>query len=1043
MTTARAQLISLEHVVTLLAAVTPAVLRRAETLCRAGEVTVAQMTPNSADIQVRDNQQLRHVTVMLIAGRLTTLCECAQRDDGPCLHRVAALVALRQHMTSRPPQQWETLFAVPDRVRLAVAHTTSAHIVFCLHRGHAMGVGDDAWALVPFTATVRAGRQDWDGAEVRPLRAPPTPAGHPDASHRVLQAATLVCTQTVTAAQPAQRAWLYAAALELLAGQDVFLSSDLRLPVRVVGEIGDVQLSIDDDGADLVLHSIVHTAHVSQLVDTQRIVLPFAPSWLLNGATLVNIGEYTPMTEHLLQTPVMRVGAADRERFDQRLRDLVMRVPLCGSALRWDEMRVEPAPRVILGECDGQLNVQLVFGYGEHVLPFDAAFPSTAILHGSEELHLVRINRDIDAERAASAVLEQYALRLHEDGTYRPRRTMAATDFMLKVVAALATEGMEVQGESAITAVHMRLDAPHITVSVQSHIDWFDVAAVVNYGDLSVDLATIRRAVLKRERYVLLADGSLGLVSHELAQRLAPLFAMGQTHDATIRYATAQVGVVEQIVQEASVSSVDSTFEERRARLRLFEHIEPQPLPDGFRGSLRNYQKAGYDWLHFLNTYGFGGCLADDMGVGKTIQTLAFIQSMRERAPQANAILIVMPRSIVYNWQREASRFTPNLRLLTHIDQGRSKDTATFAQYDVILTTYGTMLRDIDMLTSYRFQYVILDESQAVKNPSAETARAVRRLQAERRLSLTGTPIENSAVELWSQFAFLNPGLLGSAETFRETFTREGEGRDEALKLLRRLTFPFILRRTKDQVAPDLPSRTERVLMNEMEPEQRRLYNAQRDHYRALLLGLIDSAGPQQARVKMLEGLLRLRQICNHPRLIDPSSAGVSGKFESLLATLEALQAAGHRALVFSQFVQMLSLVRAELDARGIAYAYLDGRTRDRQSIIDAFQRDNRYAFFLISLRAGGVGLNLTAADYVIHVDPWWNPAVEMQATDRSHRIGQTRPVMVYKMVVRDSVEEKILQLQDRKRELVRQLITPERGGLKTLTRDDVELLFT
>jgi non-specific serine/threonine protein kinase len=578
---------------------------------------------------------------------------------------------------------------------------------------------------------------------------------------------------------------------------------------------------------------------------------------------------------------------------------------------------------------------------------------------------------------------------------------------------------------------------------VQSHIDWFDVAAVVNYGDLSVDLATIRRAVLKRERYVLLADGSLGLVSHELAQRLAPLFAMGQTHDATIRYATAQVGVVEQIVQEASMASVDSAFEERRARLRLFEHIEPQPLPDGFRGSLRNYQKAGYDWLHFLNTYGFGGCLADDMGVGKTIQTLAFIQSMRERAPQANAILIVMPRSIVYNWQREASRFTPNLRLLTHIDQGRSKDTATFAQYDVILTTYGTMLRDIDMLTSYRFQYVILDESQAVKNPSAETARAVRRLQTERRLSLTGTPIENSAVELWSQFAFLNPGLLGSAETFRETFTREGEGRDEALKLLRRLTFPFILRRTKDQVAPDLPSRTERVLMNEMEPEQRRLYNAQRDHYRALLLGLIDSAGPQQTRVKMLEGLLRLRQICNHPRLIDPNSAGVSGKFESLLATLEALQAAGHRALVFSQFVQMLTLVRAELDARGITYAYLDGRTRDRQSIIDAFQRDNRHAFFLISLRAGGVGLNLTAADYVIHVDPWWNPAVEMQATDRSHRIGQTRPVMVYKMVVRDSVEEKILQLQDRKRELVRQLITPERGGLKTLTRDDVELLFT
>lgn len=1044
MTTARAQLISSELVTHLLAAVTPAQVRRAEELCARGGVALIQSTPLSAEVQVQDGTSTRRVTVMMIAGRLTTLCECPHRDDGPCAHRVAALVALRLHMTSHPPQQWETLLSVPDKVRLAVTHATSPQIVFCVQRGHAMGVGDEAWAVVPLTATPRAGRQDWDGADVRPLRAPPTPAGHPDASHRVLQAATLVCTQTLTAAQPAQRAWLYAAALELLAGQAVFLNTNLQHPVMVVGDVGDVQLSIDDDGADLVLHSVVHTAHQSVMVDMQtRTVLPFVPSWLLSGNMLVNIGEYTPMTEHLLQTPVMRVHATDRERFDQRLLELAQRVPLCGSALRWDDVRVVPAPRITLGESDGQLHVQLAFAYGEYALPFDANYPATAVLHGREELHLVRIFRDIDAEKAAVAVLEQQALRWHDDGTYRTRRVMVPTDFMLKVVAALATEGMDVQGESAITAVHMRLDAPHIAVTVQSHIDWFDVAAVVNYGDLSVDLAIIRRAVMRRERYVLLADGSLGLVSHELAQRLAPLFAMGHAHDTHLRYATAQVAVVEQIMQTASAAQGDALFEERRARLRLFEHIEPQPLPDGFRGSLRSYQKAGYDWLHFLNTYGFGGCLADDMGVGKTIQTLAFIQSLRERAPQANAVLIVMPRSIVYNWQREAARFTPNLRLLTHIDQGRSKDTATFAQYDVVLTTYGTMLRDIEMLAGYRFQYIILDESQAVKNPSAETARAVRRLQADRRLSLTGTPIENSAVELWSQFAFLNPGLLGSAETFRETFTREGEGRDEALKLLRRLTYPFILRRTKDQVAPDLPSRTERVLMNEMEPEQRRLYNAQRDHYRALLLGLIDTAGPQQARVKMLEGLLRLRQICNHPRLIDPTSAGVSGKFESLIATLEALQSAGHRALVFSQFVQMLSLVRAELDARGIAYAYLDGRTRDRQSIIDAFQRDNRHAFFLISLRAGGVGLNLTAADYVIHVDPWWNPAVEMQATDRSHRIGQTRPVMVYKMVVRDSVEEKILQLQDRKRDLVRQLITPERGSFKTLSRDDVELLFT
>ena len=1047
MTTARVQLITPAHLAQVLASASPTLVRRASELCTRGAVTIEQATPTSAAVLVGDVHPPRRVSVMMIAGRVTTLCDCLHRDEGPCLHRVAAAQVLHAHMTTNPPQPWEALLTLSDKGRPVASNSNNAHIVFGLHRDHPLGVGDEGWALIPVNVTQRAGRNDWEGAEVRPLRSPPTPAGHPSTPHHVLHAAAMLCAQTLAGTQPAQRAWLYAGALELLANQQVYRADetiDFLHPITVAATAGELQLAIDDDGADLVLQSIVHTQHHSVVVDTHtRSVLPFASAWLLTGRTLVNIGERTPVTDQLLQTPQLRVMAHDRERFDQRLLELVTRVPVCGAAVRWDDIVVEPLPAITVGEHAGVLEVRLAFQYGTQQLPFDANYPSQAILHGSEDLHLVRIVRDSDAERATVAMLEHQALRWVDADIFRTRRAMAPTDFMLRVVGSLASQGVQVSGEADLTAVQMRVDEPQIAVTVQSNIDWFDVAAVVSFGDLSVDLATVRRAVLRRERYILLSDGSLGLVSNALAQRLAPLFAMGHEQQTQMRYASAQAAVVEQLVQEANSAQVDSLFEERRGRLRLFDHIEPQPLPDGFVGTLRVYQKSGYDWLHFLNTYGFGGCLADDMGVGKTIQTLAFIQSLRERQPGAPAVLIVMPRSIIYNWEREAARFTPNLRLLTQIDQGRNKDTATFNQYDVVLTTYGTMLRDIELLVGYRFQYIILDESQAVKNPSAETARAARRLQGERRLSLTGTPIENSAVELWSQFAFLNPGLLGSAETFRDTFTREGEGRTAALKLLRRLTYPFILRRTKDQVAPDLPSRTERVLMSEMEPEQRRLYNAQRDHYRAVLLGLIDTAGEQQARVKMLEGLLRLRQICNHPRLIDPQSAGISGKFESLLATLEALQAAGHRALVFSQFVQMLSLVRAALDARGTSYAYLDGRTRDRQSIIDAFQRDNRHAFFLISLRAGGVGLNLTAADYVIHVDPWWNPAVEMQATDRTHRIGQTRPVMVYKMVVRDSVEEKILQLQERKRDLVSQLITPERGGLKTLTRDDVELLFT
>jgi non-specific serine/threonine protein kinase len=348
-------------------------------------------------------------------------------------------------------------------------------------------------------------------------------------------------------------------------------------------------------------------------------------------------------------------------------------------------------------------------------------------------------------------------------------------------------------------------------------------------------------------------------------------------------------------------------------------------------------------------------------------------------------------------------------------------------------------------LKEYEFDTAILDEAQAIKNPLSESAKAARQLKCRHRLTLTGTPVENNTLELWSQFAFLNPGLLGSADYFREGFTGpiERENDEEAVKTLRRLVYPFILRRTKDQVALDLPPRSEKILWNEMEPEQRRLYTQTRDEYRALILKMIEDKGIKDARFRILEGLLRLRQICNHPRLVKPGYQGGSAKLDALLETIETLQAEGHKALIFSQFVQMLRIVERELKKAKIPYAYLDGSTVNRQARVDAFQTDEKIRVFLISLKAGGVGLNLTAADYVIHIDPWWNPAVEMQATDRAHRIGQDKPVFVYKLMMRDSVEEKILQLQDRKRNLVKQLIATEAGFFKSLTADDIRSLFS
>ncbi|HBX67820.1 MAG TPA: serine/threonine protein kinase, partial [Chloroflexi bacterium] len=500
-----------------------------------------------------------------------------------------------------------------------------------------------------------------------------------------------------------------------------------------------------------------------------------------------------------------------------------------------------------------------------------------------------------------------------------------------------------------------------------------------------------------------------------------------------------------QLLGEADRVQYDPEFQRRKKRLLDFDGIQTRELPRGFEGELRPYQKAGFDWLYFLHDFEFGGCLADDMGLGKTIETLAYLQSQKESGHVHKATLLVLPRSLLVNWQREAEKFTPGLSFYEYFGNQRAEDINAFDNYDLILTTYGVMLRDIEQLREYRFHYAILDESQAIKNPLAKTSKAARLLNADHRLVLTGTPVENSTFELWSQFAYLNPGLLGNLDYFKNEFGNpiERQGDENTSEFLRKMVYPFILRRTKDQVAPELPPRTERVIYADMDPAQLKFYNKTRDYYRAMLLGAIEEKGMNNARMQVLEGLLRLRQICNHPRLVQADFRGDSAKFELLIETIATLQSEGHKALIFSQFVQMLKIVREALDQRKIPYTYLDGRTQNRQERVDTFQNDPKIPFFLISLKAGGVGLNLTAADYVIHIDPWWNPAVEMQATDRTHRIGQDKPVFVYKLITRNSVEEKILQLQDKKKALVEQLISTESSFFKSLTAEDVSVLFS
>jgi SNF2 family DNA or RNA helicase len=492
---------------------------------------------------------------------------------------------------------------------------------------------------------------------------------------------------------------------------------------------------------------------------------------------------------------------------------------------------------------------------------------------------------------------------------------------------------------------------------------------------------------------------------------------------------------------------VDEAFARARAELAQFSGVRPLEAPSTFRGRLRDYQREALGWFEFLRQFGFGGCLADDMGLGKTVMVLALLESRRVAGLEGRlrTSVVVMPRSLVFNWLDEAARFAPELSILDYT--GDTRAAAQIDQYDLLLMTYGTLRRDAARLSELDFDYVILDEAQAIKNATTASAKAARLLRGRHRLALSGTPIENHLGELWSLFEFLNPGFLGPAAAFGRAIASPARG-DRAdridLAVVGRALRPFILRRTKEQVAPELPAKVEQTIHCELEPPQRRFYDELRTHYRQTLLAAVAKKGMNRSKIQVLEALLRLRQAATHVGLVDEKRVGESSaKFEMLLSRLREIADEGHKALVFSQFTTLLGLLRPHLDDEGITYEYLDGRTRDRGERVQRFETDAACPVFLISLKAGGLGLNLTAADYVFLLDPWWNPAVEAQAIDRTHRIGQSKHVFAYRLIARDTVEEKIAELQQSKRALADAIFSDETGLMKSLQPEDLEWLLS
>jgi superfamily II DNA or RNA helicase len=670
------------------------------------------------------------------------------------------------------------------------------------------------------------------------------------------------------------------------------------------------------------------------------------------------------------------------------------------------------------------------------------------------------IRRDLENEKGSIARLTELGFKRQAAyGSSGPEALITAKK-VPSIVRTLIAEGWHVEAEGKIYR-----EARSYNIEVTSGIDWFELHGKVDFGDTQASLPELLSALKRGENTVLLGDGTFGLLPEAWLSKYGFLASLGSAEADHFRYTRSQAGFLDALLAAQPEASFDLEFERARDQLKNFDGISAADPTNEFKGKLRGYQREGLGWLNFLQQFGFGGCLADDMGLGKTVQVLALLASRRcdakaktngrrrsatskqdgakakDRLPPS---LVVVPRSLVFNWIQEASRFTPALRVLDHTGMSRLKSTDHFADFDLILTTYGTMIRDIAQFKDFEFDYVILDEAQAIKNASTETSKASRLLRGSHRLAMSGTPIENHLGELWSLFQFLNPGLLGTASVFKLN-TSSGRSINESEKaLLAKALRPFILRRTKQQVAKELPAKTEQTIYCEMDPSQRALYNELRDHYRQSLLGLIDKEGIRKSKIQILEALLRLRQAACHPGLIDKGKLNLSSaKLDALLPQIHEVHEEGHKTLIFSQFTSMLAIVRDRLDRDGYIYEYLDGKTRDRAARVERFQNDPDCKLFLISLKAGGLGLNLTAAEYVFLLDPWWNPAVEAQAIDRAHRIGQSRQVFAYRLIARDSVEEKVLELQSKKRDLADAIINADNSLIRNLGRDDLELLLS
>ncbi|WP_156307479.1 DEAD/DEAH box helicase [Sphingobacterium endophyticum] len=696
---------------------------------------------------------------------------------------------------------------------------------------------------------------------------------------------------------------------------------------------------------------------------------------------------------------------------------------------------------IYLQQEGSYVSITPVMAYGEIEVPL---YSHKQIFDKDLNGNVFKLKRNLDAEeRFISSIIDkhpEFREQLNEPQYfYLHKNKFLDADWFIETFEHWRNDNITILGFNELNKNNINPNKAKITVEIISGIDWYNAKLKVNFGEHQASLKQIHRSIRNKSKFVLLDDGSHGIIPDEWLAKIVQYFRIGEMNQDFITIPKINFSEVEELFGNELLSTeVQHEIELLKREFADDYRIPHIEVPIGLNTKLRNYQHQGLNWMNFLDDHNFGGCLADDMGLGKTIQVIAFILSQKEKhGPQPN--LIVVPTSLLFNWTEEIEKFAPSLKIWKHYGPDRNKSTKAFENHDVILTTYGMLLSDIRFLKEFKFNYIFLDESQAIKNPNSERYKAARLLNARNRIVLTGTPVENNTFDIYGQLSFACPGLLGSKQFFKDTYAipiDQFQYSKRAVELQEKIQ-PFVLRRTKKQVVKELPEKTEMLIYCEMDSEQRKIYESYEAQLREFIAANEEN-DIQDNSMHVLAGLTKLRQICNSPILLGDGHSGDNAvKIKVLLEQIEN-KSQDHKILVFSQFVGMLDLIKIELESKGIPFEYLTGQTKNRGNKVHNFQNNQEVRVFLISLKAGGVGLNLTAADYVYLVDPWWNPAAENQAIDRSYRIGQNKNVVAVRLICSNSIEEKIMKLQDRKSKLAQDLVQTENSFFNNLSKDEL-----